>query len=47
MEVIPLSEIPLTRFSTTTIAMTTRTKIPLATPLTALEKIVEIEKSMD
>jgi hypothetical protein len=47
MEVIPLSAVPLTGVSTTTVAMTTTTEIPSATPLTALEKTVELEKSME
>jgi hypothetical protein len=42
MEVIPLSAVPLTRVSTTS-----ATEISSATPLTALEKIVELEKSME
>ena len=42
MEVIPQSAVPLTGVS---IASTT--KIPSATPLTALEKIVELAKSME
>jgi hypothetical protein len=42
MEVIPLSAVPLTGVSTTSVA-----EIPLATPLTALEKIVELAKSME
>jgi hypothetical protein len=47
MEVIPLSEVPLVEVSTTTVPTTTTTKIPLTTPLTTLEKIVEIAKSME
>jgi hypothetical protein len=47
MEVIPLSALPLTGVSTTTVAMTTTTEIPSATPLTALEKMVELAKSME
>jgi peptidoglycan hydrolase CwlO-like protein len=42
MEVIPLSAVPLTGLSTTS-----ATKIPLATPLTALEKTLELAKSME
>jgi hypothetical protein len=42
MEVIPLSEFPLIGVSTTSVA-----KTPSATPLTALEKTVELEKSME
>jgi hypothetical protein len=47
MEFIPLSAVPLTGVSTTTIAMTTKTKFPSATPLTALEKTVELAKSIE
>jgi exonuclease VII large subunit len=42
MEVIPLSAIPLTGVSTMYVA-----EIPLATPLTAPEKTVELAKSME
>jgi hypothetical protein len=42
MEVIPLSRVPLTGVSTTS-----ATEIPSATPLTALEKTIELEKSME
>jgi hypothetical protein len=42
MEVIPLSAVPLTRVRTTSVA-----EIPSATPLTALEKTVELDKSME
>jgi hypothetical protein len=42
MEVIPLSTVPLIGVSTTS-----ATEIPSATPLTALEKTVELEKSME
>jgi predicted RNase H-like nuclease (RuvC/YqgF family) len=42
MEVIPLSTVPLTGVSIASAA-----EIPSATPLTALEKIVELEKSME
>jgi hypothetical protein len=42
MEVITLSAVPLIGVSTTS-----ATKIPLATPLTGLEKTVELEKSME
>jgi hypothetical protein len=41
MEVIPLSVVPFPGVSTTS-----TTKIPSANPLTTLEKIVELEKSM-
>ena len=44
MEVIPLSAVPLMGVSTTTISTTTTTKLPSTTPLTSLEKYVEIEK---
>lgn len=47
MEVIPLSAVPLTGVSTTTVATSTTTEIPSATPLTALEKTVELAKSME
>jgi hypothetical protein len=47
MEVIPLSTVPLTGVSTTSIAETSTTEIPSATPLTALEKTVELAKSME
>jgi hypothetical protein len=47
MEVIPLSEVPLIGVSTTSVAETSTTEIPLATRLTALEKIVELAKSME
>jgi hypothetical protein len=47
MEVIPLSAVPLAGVSTTTLPTTTTTKIPSATPLTALEKTVELAKSME
>ena len=42
MEVIPLSAVPLTGVSTTSAA-----EIPLATPLTAVEKTIELAKSME
>ena len=42
MEVIPLSVVPLIGVSTTYAA-----KIPSATPLAALEKTLELEKSME
>jgi hypothetical protein len=42
MEVIPLSAVPLTGVSTTS-----ATKIPSATPMTTLDKTVELEKSME
>jgi hypothetical protein len=47
IEVIPLSVVPLTRVSISTIATTTIAEITSATPLTALEKIVELAKSME
>jgi hypothetical protein len=47
MEVIPLSAVPLTGVSTTTVSTTTTTELPSATPLTALEKSVELAKSME
>jgi hypothetical protein len=47
MEVIPLSAVPLTGVSTTSVAGTPSAEIPSATPLTALEKTVELEKSME
>jgi hypothetical protein len=47
MEVIPLSVVPLTGVSTKTISTTTTTKLPSTTPLTALEKYVELAKSME
>jgi hypothetical protein len=47
MEVIPLSAVPLTGVSKAYIARTPSTEIPSATPLTALEKIVELAKSME
>jgi len=42
MEVIPLSTVPLTGLSTTSAV-----EIPSATPLTALEKTIELAKSME
>ena len=42
MEVIPLSTVPLIGLSTTS-----ATEIPSTTPLTAPEKTVELEKSME
>jgi hypothetical protein len=42
MEVIPLSAVPLIGVSTASIA-----EIPSATPLTTLEKTVELAKSME
>jgi uncharacterized coiled-coil DUF342 family protein len=47
MEVIPLSAVPLTEVSTTKASTTTTTELPSATPLTALEKSVELAKSME
>jgi hypothetical protein len=42
MEVIPLSAVPLIGVSTTSVA-----EIPSTTPLTSLEKTVELDKSME
>ena len=47
MEVIPLSAVPLAEVSTIAMPTSTTTKIPLATPLTTLEKTVELAKSME
>jgi hypothetical protein len=47
MEVIPLSAVPLAGVSTTTVAITTIAKIPSSTPLTALEKTIELAESME
>jgi hypothetical protein len=47
MKVIPLSAFPLAGVNTTTLPTTTTTEIPLATPLTTLEKTMELEKSME
>jgi hypothetical protein len=47
MEVIPLSAVPLAEVSTTKASTTTTTELPSTTPLTSLEKYVELEKSMD
>jgi hypothetical protein len=47
MEFIPLSAIPLAGVSTTTLPTTTTIEIPSATPLIALEKTVELAKSME
>jgi hypothetical protein len=47
MEVIPLSAVPLTGVSTASVAETSTAKIPSTTPLTALEKTVELAKSME
>jgi len=47
MEVIPLSEVPLTRFSTISVSTTTIAKIPSTIPLTILEKSVKLEKLME
>ena len=43
IEVIPLSAVPLVGVSTTT----TTAELPSSTPLTALEKSVELAKSME
>jgi hypothetical protein len=42
MEVIPLSAVPLTRVSTTS-----ATEIPSVTPLTSLDKTIELAKSIE
>jgi DNA repair ATPase RecN len=42
MEVIPLSAVPLSGVSTTSLA-----EVPLANPLTSLEKMIELAKSME
>jgi predicted RNase H-like nuclease (RuvC/YqgF family) len=47
MEVIPLSVVPLTGVSTVTTSTTTTTKLPSVTPLTVLEKSVELARSME
>jgi hypothetical protein len=47
MEVIPLSAVPIAKVSTTVVPTITTAKIPLATPLTALEKTMELGKSME
>jgi hypothetical protein len=47
MEVIPLSAIPLIGVSTVIASATTTTKLPSITPLTALEKSVELARSME
>ena len=47
MEVIPLSAVLLTGVNTTTVATTTPVETPSATPLSALEKTMELEKSME
>jgi hypothetical protein len=47
MVVIPLSAVPLTEVSTAKALATTTAELPSATSLTALEKSVEIEKSME
>jgi hypothetical protein len=47
MEVIPLSAVPIIEVSTTVVPTTTTAEIPSATPLTALEKTVELAKSME
>jgi hypothetical protein len=47
MEVIPLSTVPLTGVSTTSTAGIPSAETPSTTPLTALEKTVELEKSME
>jgi hypothetical protein len=47
MEVIPLSAVPLTGVSTVTASATTTKEIPSVTPLIALEKSVELARSME
>jgi hypothetical protein len=47
MEVIPLIVFPLAGVSTTMVSTTNAVKIPSATPLTTLEKTVELAKSME
>jgi len=47
MEVIPLSAVPLAGVSTATVAATSTVEIPSESPLSALEKIVELSKSME
>jgi hypothetical protein len=47
MEVIPLSAFPIAKVSTTVVPTTTTIEIPSATPLTTLEKTMEISKSME
>jgi hypothetical protein len=47
MEVIPLSPVPLIGVSTTTIVTGTTIEFPSATPLTALEKTMELAKPME
>jgi DNA repair ATPase RecN len=47
MEVIPLSAVPLTGLSTTSTTRIPSAETPSTTPLTALEKTVELEKSME
>jgi hypothetical protein len=47
MEVIPLSTVPLIGVSTASTMGIPLAETPSATPLTALEKTVELEKSME
>jgi hypothetical protein len=47
MEFIPLSAVPITKVSIAAMPTTTTTKIPSATPLTTLEKTMELSKSME
>ena len=47
MEVIPLSEFPLTGFSTVIASTNTIAELPSVTPLTALEKSMELARSME
>ena len=46
MEFIPMSVVPLVGVWTTTISTTNTTEIPSTSPLTVLEKTIELEKSM-
>jgi hypothetical protein len=47
MEVIPLSVVPLAGVSTASVATTSTVEIPSDAPLSALEKTVELSKSME
>jgi hypothetical protein len=47
MEVIPPSVVPLAGVNMTMVSTTTTAEIPSETPLTTLEKTIEIEKSME
>jgi hypothetical protein len=46
MEFIPLSVVPLIGVSTITASTTTTTELPSVTPLTDLEKSMELRRSM-